>query len=673
MKVKHLLYFSVLLASVALAEGPVFHHKDPVIQKEFEETYQELRNIRGQFKGQALNLVRDFGAKGDGSTDDRDSLQAGVNKCSELQTSLYIPPGTYIVKSAVIAKSNCVIFGENKYVSTLMLPQHNINPMNYSLFMTTSTEELHNFSIQHLGFIGNRSYQTTSFTNSSQDGMAVAITSSPVNNLSFDDLFISSFGAVGTARNTGGGGILIVPAAGLASGYGYNIRCTRCVFDNNDKISGFYLDLAETTNGGGRNIAIMDNSFKGGYHNNTVYVLGGYGSSAKNRVYNVTINRNHFYNTEDSDSNIEVNGVYNFSIDENQFVYNQNGLAYTALVRSDVSNGSISHNNVFSSSTDTEKPGISLVAFSDGEHQDNIVIDGNTFFVSTATANLLKVVKGSRRIRIKNNIFISTQTAIDNAITIGEASDVDVSGNHFQNIVKPIVLSGGTFPSTTDIFIHDNIFTGCGASGASHIATTGGTIALTFTRVEGNTVISPNSTSGGAAFCALSVSANTGNVLRNNIVYGGLSVTDADAEWSLIWNNVGYDRLVNSNVARSGPHSMAANTPTSIATVTVSAGDYLITGACGWRTGATTKEFYCAINTTPNSLGGGDSFSNFGSGKGIIANNFSTGIGSANDWGIPLPASRFTATSSTSLYLISQSDQANNAFGFLTAVPIGTH
>lgn len=616
----------------------------------------------------SMNLTA-FGVKADGVTDDSAAINAAITACSAAGATLRVPRGTYLISGELIPKSNCSIEGEGKSASIFKFPQSNINPMNYSMFRTTSA--LSNFAIRNMGLYGNRAFQTTTFTTGASDGYAIMLEGGPIDQVTFENLFISSFGATGAALNTGGGAILIVPTG--ANSTVSNVRCINNDFWNNDKASGFYLDSAEGTIGGGRNIWVTGNSFRGGYHNNTIYVFGGWGSDRAKKMFNVTINDNHFYNTEDTDANVEINGTTNFSIDNNKYVYNAPGVAHAALIRSDCENGSFSHNQIMSFSTSTSKPGVALVAYANGEYQDNITIAHNNFFLSTATVDVIKAVKGSRRINILNNVIVSTSTRISRAMSIGEATDVLVQGNQFTNVDNPIVLSEGTFPVTSGIRIKNNTFTGCGVSGGGHIATTGGPISLTYLEVDGNRVISPNSTAGGAAFVISSVTATTGNIFRNNLIYSGLTALSPATSFTYVWNNVGYDSFANSNVARSGPHTMVANTATSISTVTLSAGDYIIGGACGWRTAATTTEFICTLNTTANSIGGGDLFGNFLNGQGTVIQDFSTGIGSAKDWVIPLPASRFSPSSSTSLYLVCQSDQANNCYGHLTAIPIGAH
>lgn len=44
---KVLLIFVLFFASPLIAEGPQFQHKDPYIQQEFENAYQDIRSILG--------------------------------------------------------------------------------------------------------------------------------------------------------------------------------------------------------------------------------------------------------------------------------------------------------------------------------------------------------------------------------------------------------------------------------------------------------------------------------------------------------------------------------------------------------------------------------------------------------------------------------------------------
>lgn len=486
--------------------------------------------------GQLSFNVKDYGAKGDGVNEDAPFIQAAIDAASS--GVIYFPPGAYICSSRLVVKSNITLMGAGKYISTISLPQSNINPMDFSLIENTAT--LTNFRMQSLGLKGNRAFQTTVFTNGASDGYCVGFFFGPISNVFFDDLYIREFGATGAALNTSGGGILIVPVGSDSTCS--DIYCTNVQFGNNDKISGFYVDAAEGTVGGGRNIVVRGCSFAGGGNNNAAYVLGGYGASTASKVLNVLIEDNLFYLTENVDACAEVNGVFGFSISNNKYVFTSTGVGQTALVRSDCSNGSIVGNTILSYNADTAKPTLSLVAFTGGEFQDNIVIAGNSFYVDNAAANdLIKIVKGSRRIVVRDNVFVGKTTSINRAMSIGECSDVEIVGNIFKNVVISFVISAGTNPSTARIGIRNNRFEDCGGSGSVQIVTTGGAIALTELEVDGNILTNPKSTAGGASFAAISTTATTGNILTGNKIYGSLPIVDAITNWALLERNIGYN------------------------------------------------------------------------------------------------------------------------------------
>jgi len=68
-------------------------------------------------EGAAVN-VKDFGAKGDGSTDDTAAIQAAIDYASTSKAILKIPNGTYLCQSVLILKSNCVVECDGRIETT---------------------------------------------------------------------------------------------------------------------------------------------------------------------------------------------------------------------------------------------------------------------------------------------------------------------------------------------------------------------------------------------------------------------------------------------------------------------------------------------------------------------------------------------------------------------------
>ena len=66
--------------------------------------------LAGPAMAESTFNIRDFGAKGDGVTDDAAAIQAAINACTPGDT-LLVPAGTYLIYSTVYPKSNMTILG----------------------------------------------------------------------------------------------------------------------------------------------------------------------------------------------------------------------------------------------------------------------------------------------------------------------------------------------------------------------------------------------------------------------------------------------------------------------------------------------------------------------------------------------------------------------------------
>ena len=67
-------------------------------------------------QGACFNVL-DFGATGDGTTDDTTAIQAAINAAEG--NALYIPKGTYKCTSQIQIKANTLIFGAGRNASIL--------------------------------------------------------------------------------------------------------------------------------------------------------------------------------------------------------------------------------------------------------------------------------------------------------------------------------------------------------------------------------------------------------------------------------------------------------------------------------------------------------------------------------------------------------------------------
>lgn len=103
-------------------------------------------------KFQEMISVKDFGATGDGVTDDTAAIQFAVTAAAAAGKALYFPGGTYIVSSVITLVSNTSLYGD-RGVTTLKLKGIAYPAANVSIFVMAL---LTNIYIYGLRFDGNK-------------------------------------------------------------------------------------------------------------------------------------------------------------------------------------------------------------------------------------------------------------------------------------------------------------------------------------------------------------------------------------------------------------------------------------------------------------------------------------------------------------------------------------
>ena len=106
----------------------------------------------------APNNVRDFGATGDGSTDDSAAIQLALNNAGEV----YMPAGTYIVNSTLFIKSNTRLFGDG--IEATIIKEGGtlgttLSTLNTSLLMNENHDDAagnDSIRVENIAFHGNR-------------------------------------------------------------------------------------------------------------------------------------------------------------------------------------------------------------------------------------------------------------------------------------------------------------------------------------------------------------------------------------------------------------------------------------------------------------------------------------------------------------------------------------
>ena len=100
--------------------------------------------------------VKDFGAVGDGVTDDTVALQAAVNYCAATSKSLYVPPGTYIISARVFQQTNgarITIFGAG-YNSSILKAASTLTNTEMLYFGNSNGHGVYGLFLRDIGLDG---------------------------------------------------------------------------------------------------------------------------------------------------------------------------------------------------------------------------------------------------------------------------------------------------------------------------------------------------------------------------------------------------------------------------------------------------------------------------------------------------------------------------------------
>ncbi|MEL7660045.1 glycosyl hydrolase family 28-related protein [Acetobacterium wieringae] len=148
--------------------------------------------------------VKDFGAKGDGVTNDTAAIQNAINDASSKNVTLTIPAGTYVVTSQLEVKNNTRISG---YGATLyMAPQPSAvanilwsNPASY-----ISNVTLEGLTLKSQNTIAGADYYANSMISNVQGMFFQGISNLTIKDVSMDSMYVGlKMGQSGSSRNQG--------------------------------------------------------------------------------------------------------------------------------------------------------------------------------------------------------------------------------------------------------------------------------------------------------------------------------------------------------------------------------------------------------------------------------------------------------------------------------------
>ena len=160
--------------------NPIFPNTLPALSRELGVLWRELATSvngigstaevsNGNGNGYSRNLgdkladivsIKDFGAKGDGTTDDTSAIQDALDYAETLNCALFVPAGTYICSSAITYSGSnnfsFTIYGEGSYISQLVF-----TGATDGLVVTFADWRDGIFEIRNLGLFANYNGSTT--------------------------------------------------------------------------------------------------------------------------------------------------------------------------------------------------------------------------------------------------------------------------------------------------------------------------------------------------------------------------------------------------------------------------------------------------------------------------------------------------------------------------------
>jgi hypothetical protein len=367
--------------------------------------------------------VKDFGAKGDNTTDDTAAIQAAVAASSG--KALYFPAGTYIVSDIITLVANSVVYGDQG-ITTLKLKAKTYTAANVSIFVLTGISNVYIYGLIFNGNKGNIGsarnpintvYNTVKVTFDTCEwiaceGICLNVSTTTDSFAVLNCRFISCGGATDNSDGYRNQAIAFSSSAGARS---KDIEITGNYFfaQGLDCISMCNLDDVVVSN----NAAYDSYSFL-------------YNSPSPYRTINLTVTGNVIYNTNQGSLNNTVNPV--------------------AIDLPRVSNATITGNSIFK----CEQSGIGIF-----DDSSNVVVSGNSLVdcgykgvswyggISVGGGN--GTASGIYEVVVSNNTVISTGTYTNMKFGILLDNDLEAVIISSNNLVNYVTSKYGYYAYTT--------------------------------------------------------------------------------------------------------------------------------------------------------------------------------------------------------------------------------
>ncbi len=279
--------------------------------------------------------LREFGAIGDGQTDDTAAFQRAI---AEGGSQLYVPEGRYIVRQSLFLRSGQTWRGAGANRSILATPQEPaLAPFN----LLTSQGPISDLEITDIGFEGSLRAQTAptpaAFLQRGQQPFALYLRAG-LEKFALRRCRIEGFGM---PDKKSGGGIAIGPLPRSLPLPTRSILIQDCSFINNGNVPGVYI---AGNIGGGGNIQVLGCHFTGiggdAPPQNAVYILG----TVDSPLRNIQIADCRFSVETPLDTGVELNWIEEFNVGDLVMRFKAGATkAVGVLLRDGVRNGRLSN------------------------------------------------------------------------------------------------------------------------------------------------------------------------------------------------------------------------------------------------------------------------------------------------------------------------------------------
>jgi hypothetical protein len=401
--------------------------------------------------GSLGNLVQAFsvrsvqyGAKGDGSTDDTAAIQAAVTACAGAGV-VYFPPGTYKLSSALTVGTGVTLCGAGQTATTLHQSSTTANAI------TIGGTTVANVQIRDLTITGPSSGSGVGISASANAGanpvVQLVIRNVTVSNMGSHGIsllvpIVSTFDNVVSNFNGGRGWYVTgVPSTGIP---GTSLSFTAC-YANTNALDGWYL---QTLTYCSLNGCASDT-------NGTGYVLAGCqgvvlnGCGAESTVAKNSLTGNSFTITSDSSSNpssgVTLNGCYTLVNNAIAFWVTGSSVNITLIgLRENSPGGSATSSITTATGTVTTLIGYQVTTATSLGGTYNVLNDGTTGQFSAAGTSYLGVTN-----LYGGNLDVAT---VGFGLKVAEGSGAK-QGTATLNGTTAVVVSNTSVTATSRIFL----------------------------------------------------------------------------------------------------------------------------------------------------------------------------------------------------------------------------